>query len=124
MDIHFDGRVQTIASSTLSLEEACLDADIVIGAVLVVGAKAPKLVSNELVARMKDGSVLVDISVDQGGCFEATASDHPLESDVRRQRLRVLLRCQHARRRTHDIDARVGQRDSALRAGTRSTRMA
>ncbi len=72
VDIHFDGRVQTIASSTLSLEEACLDADIVIGAVLVVGAKAPKLVSNDLVARMRDGSVLVDISVDQGGCFEAT----------------------------------------------------
>jgi alanine dehydrogenase len=74
VDIHFDGRVQTIASSTLALEEACLDADIVIGAVLVVGAKAPKLVSNDLVARMRPGSVLVDISVDQGGCFEAT---HP-----------------------------------------------
>jgi len=72
VDIHFDGRVQTIASSTLTLEEACLDADIVIGAVLVVGAKAPKLVSNELVARMRPGSVLVDISVDQGGCFEDT----------------------------------------------------
>jgi alanine dehydrogenase len=72
VDIHFDGRVQTIASSALAIEEACLDADIVIGAVLVVGAKAPKLVSNELVARMRDGSVLVDISVDQGGCFEAT----------------------------------------------------
>ncbi len=72
VDIHFDGRVQTIASSTLSLEQACLDADIVIGAVLVVGAKAPKLVSNELVSRMRQGSVLVDISVDQGGCFEAT----------------------------------------------------
>jgi alanine dehydrogenase len=67
VDIHFDGRVQTIASSTLTLEEACLGADIVIGAVLVVGAKAPKLVSNELVSRMKPGSVLVDISVDQGG---------------------------------------------------------
>jgi alanine dehydrogenase len=72
VDIHFDGRVQTIASSTLTLEEACLDADIVIGAVLVVGAKAPKLVSNDLVARMRPGSVLVDISVDQGGCFEDT----------------------------------------------------
>jgi alanine dehydrogenase len=72
VDIHFDGRVQTIASSTLALEEACLDADIVIGAVLVVGARAPKLVSNDLVARMRPGSVLVDISVDQGGCFEAT----------------------------------------------------
>jgi alanine dehydrogenase len=72
LDIHFNGRVQTLASSTLAVEEACLDADIVIGAVLVVGAKAPKLVSNELVSRMKPGSVLVDISVDQGGCFEAT----------------------------------------------------
>src|SRR5664280_3753671 len=57
VDIHFDGRVQTIASSTLALEQACLDADIVIGAVLVVGAKAPKLVSNDLVARMRPGSV-------------------------------------------------------------------
>ena len=55
-----------------SIEETCVDADIVIGAVLIVGAKAPKLVSNQLVARMRPGSVLVDISVDQGGCFEAT----------------------------------------------------
>ncbi len=47
-----------------------LDADLVIGAVLVPGAKAPTLVSNELVSRMKPGSVLVDISIDQGGCFE------------------------------------------------------
>ena len=58
VDIHFDGRVETIASSTLAIEEACLASDIVIGAVLVVGAKAPKLVSNELVARMREGSVL------------------------------------------------------------------
>ena len=72
VDHHFDGRVETIASSTLAIEEVCLDADIVIGAVLVVGAKAPKLVSNDLVARMRHGSVLVDIAVDQGGCFEAT----------------------------------------------------
>jgi alanine dehydrogenase len=72
VDIHFDGRVETIASSTLAIEESCLWADMVIGAVLVVGAKAPKLVSNELVSRMREGSVLVDISVDQGGCFEAT----------------------------------------------------
>jgi alanine dehydrogenase len=72
VDHHFDGRLETIASSTHAVEVACLEADIVIGAVLVVGAKAPKLVSNELVARMRQGSVLVDISVDQGGCFEAT----------------------------------------------------
>jgi alanine dehydrogenase len=72
VDHHFDGRLQTIASSTHALEEACVEADLVVGAVLVVGAKAPKLVSNDLVSRMREGSVLVDISVDQGGCFEAT----------------------------------------------------
>ncbi|MBU6233231.1 MAG: alanine dehydrogenase [Acidobacteria bacterium] len=72
VDHHFRGDVETVASSTHAIEEACLLADIVIGAVLVVGAKAPKLVSDELVARMRPGSVLVDISVDQGGCFEAT----------------------------------------------------
>jgi len=54
----------------LNIERAVLDADMVIGAVLVPGAKAPKLVSNELVSRMKPGSVLVDIAIDQGGCFE------------------------------------------------------
>ncbi len=72
LDIHFNGRVETIASSTLAVEEAVRQADLVIGAVLVVGAKAPKLVSNDLVRTMKPGAVLVDISVDQGGCFEAT----------------------------------------------------
>lgn len=72
LDIHFNGRVQTIASSAHAIEEACLRSDIVIGAVLVVGAKAPKLVSNDLVRRMRPGAVLVDIAVDQGGCFEAT----------------------------------------------------
>ena len=72
VDHHFQGRVQTLASSSLALAEAVKDADIVIGAVLVVGAKAPKLVTDEMVATMKPGSVLVDISVDQGGCFEST----------------------------------------------------
>jgi alanine dehydrogenase len=74
VDHHFRGALETVASSTHAIEETCVDADIVIGAVLVVGAKAPKLVSDDLVAQMRDGSVLVDISVDQGGCFEST---HP-----------------------------------------------
>ncbi len=74
VDHHFRGALETVASSTHAIEETCVDADIVIGAVLVVGAKAPKLVSDDLVADMRDGSVLVDISVDQGGCFEST---HP-----------------------------------------------
>ncbi|MEU4516000.1 alanine dehydrogenase [Nonomuraea wenchangensis] len=69
-DLIYQGHCQTVASSTLEIERAVTEADLVIGAVLVPGAKAPKLVTNDLVARMKPGSVLVDISIDQGGCFE------------------------------------------------------
>ena len=69
-DAIYQGHCQTVASNTYEIERAVLDADLVIGAVLVPGAKAPQLVSNELVSRMKPGSVLVDISIDQGGCFE------------------------------------------------------
>jgi len=70
IDAIHGGRVQTIASNAFEIERACLAADLVIGAVLIPGAKAPRLVTNELVARMKPGSVLVDIAIDQGGCFE------------------------------------------------------
>ncbi len=68
----YGNRVHGLASSALAIREQCLQADMVIGAVLVAGAKAPTLVSNELVSQMKPGSVLVDIAVDQGGCFEDT----------------------------------------------------
>ncbi|MDP3712808.1 MAG: alanine dehydrogenase [Mycobacteriales bacterium] len=72
VDRIYQGHMQTVCSNTFEIERAVLDADLVIGAVLVPGAKAPTLVSDELVAAMKPGSVLVDISVDQGGCFEST----------------------------------------------------
>ncbi len=68
----YQGHLQTVASNALEVERACLEADLVIGAVLVPGAKAPTLVSDDLVRAMKPGAVLVDISVDQGGCFEST----------------------------------------------------
>ncbi|MFC0438970.1 alanine dehydrogenase [Kutzneria buriramensis] len=80
IDHEFHGRIRTVTSNRYALEQAVLEADLVIGAVLVAGAKAPKLVSNELVSRMKPGSVLVDISIDQGGCFEdsrPTTHDDP-----------------------------------------------
>ena len=70
LDDRYAGRVRTVVSNAHELEQACLGADLVIGAVLVPGARAPRLVSNELVSRMKPGSVLVDIAIDQGGCFE------------------------------------------------------
>src|SRR6266516_72286 len=73
-DAIYQGHCQTVASNAYEIERAVIDADLVIGAVLVPGAKAPKLISNELVARMKWGSVLVDISIDQGGTFE---DSHP-----------------------------------------------
>jgi alanine dehydrogenase len=76
----YQGHMQTVASNSFEVERAVLDADLVIGAVLVPGAKAPMLVSNELVSRMKPGSVLVDIAIDQGGCFEdsrPTTHDEP-----------------------------------------------
>ncbi len=69
-DAIYQGHCQTVASNAYEIERAVIDADLVIGAVLVPGAKAPMLISNDLVSRMKPGSVLVDISIDQGGCFE------------------------------------------------------
>jgi alanine dehydrogenase len=76
----YNNRVHGLASSRLAIEQQVSEADLVIGAVLIPGAAAPKLVSNELVSRMKPGSVLVDIAIDQGGCFEdsrATTHDDP-----------------------------------------------
>lgn len=80
-DRMYQGRIRTTTSNRYELERAVVEADLVIGAVLVPGAKAPKLVGNDLVSRMKPGSVLVDISVDQGGCFEdsrPTTHDDPV----------------------------------------------
>jgi len=70
VDLVYQGHMQTVTSNAYEVERAVLDADLVIGAVLVPGAKAPTLVSDEIVATMKPGSVLVDIAIDQGGCFE------------------------------------------------------
>lgn len=80
VDALYQGRIRTITSNAYQIEHTVLDADLVIGAVLIPGAKAPTLISNELVSRMKGGSVLVDVSVDQGGCFEdsrPTTHTHP-----------------------------------------------
>lgn len=70
IDTTYAGRIKTLAASHHTVDQQVTGADLVVGAVLVHGAKAPKLVSNEQVRRMKPGSVLVDIAIDQGGCFE------------------------------------------------------
>jgi alanine dehydrogenase len=80
LDEMFHGRVATLASTMHAVEDAVLDADVVIGAVLVAGASAPKLVSRAMLKSMKTGAVLVDVSIDQGGCFETsrpTTHAHP-----------------------------------------------
>src|SRR5262249_42098964 len=80
LDTEFGVRVRTRYSTAYELEDAVKRADLVIGAVLVPGAKAPKLISNALVAHMRPGAVLVDIAIDQGGCFEdsrPTTHDDP-----------------------------------------------
>ena len=74
LDALYGSRLKTVASNKYEIEKSLVEADLVIGSVLVPGAKAPKLVTNELVSRMKPGSVLVDIAIDQGGCFE---DSHP-----------------------------------------------
>ncbi len=70
LDRMFQGRLQTLASTAYEIERVVLQADLVVGAVLVTGARAPELVTGDLVRRMKPGAVLVDVSIDQGGCFE------------------------------------------------------
>ena len=83
IDEIYNGRIKTLMSSTASIQNSITDADLVIGAVLIPGARAPKLISNADVAKMKPGSVLVDIAIDQGGCFEdskATTHENPTYS--------------------------------------------
>jgi alanine dehydrogenase len=81
LEIALDGRVTLAMSNRLQIEECLADADMVIGAVLVPGALAPKLVTREMLGLMKPGAALVDVAIDQGGCFEtsrATTHDEPV----------------------------------------------
>jgi alanine dehydrogenase len=76
----FGGAVETLYSNPINIEQAVMRADLVVGAVLVTGAAAPKLVTRELIGKMEKGSVVVDVAVDQGGCIETckpTSHDHP-----------------------------------------------
>ena len=119
----FGNRIKTIASNAFELEKAVLEADLVIGAVLIPGAKAPKLVTNELVSRMKPGSVLVDIAIDQGGCFEDSRPTTHAEPTFTGARLGLLLRGQHARRGPQHLHLRADQRDAAVRRRTGQPRL-
>ena len=72
LDEILSGRVSLVMSSSLQIEESVAEADVVIGAVLIPGARAPKLVTREMIDGMKQGAVAVDVAIDQGGCFETS----------------------------------------------------
>jgi len=72
LDLVFGNRIHTVYSNAQSVEDAVLDADLVVGGVLIPGAAAPKLVTRAMISRMKKGAVVVDVAIDQGGCFETS----------------------------------------------------
>ena len=122
LDVTFGGRCSTVYSTTLAVEEMLPRADLVIGAVLVHGARAPYVVKREQLALMKPGAVLVDVAIDQGGCFETSRPDHAPRPDLRGRRDHPLLRRQHARRGPDHLHPRPHQRDAALRDRARRPR--
>ena len=112
------GRIVTLASNRGPVERAVAEADLVIGAVLVPGGRAPVVVSEEMVRSMKPGAVIVDVAIDQGGCIETShETTHPTRcSSPRRDPLR---RRQHAGRRAPHLHLRAHQHHAPLprRAG-------
>jgi len=112
------GRVTLLMSSSLQIAASVEDADLVIGAVLVPGALAPKLVTREMIAGMKEGAVVVDVAIDQGGCFE-TSHRPRTPTRLRCRRRYPLLRREHAGRGAHHVDEGADERDPAVRRGDR-----
>ena len=123
LEMMLDGRITLAMSNELQIQESVQDADLVIGAVLIPGARAPKLITREMLPTMKPGSVLVDVAIDQGGCAE-TSKPTTLRSDVRRRRGRPLLRREHARRRADLVHEGADERHAAVRRGDREARLA
>ena len=113
----FGSQLKTVYSTAHAIEELVRDADLVIGAVLIAGAAAPKLVTRAMVKTMKPGAVLVDIAIDQGGCFETSRPTTHAEPTYRARRRDSLLRHQHAGRGAAHLHVRADQRHAAVCAG-------
>ena len=124
LDLQFGAQLHTLFSTMENIEREVTAADLVIGAVLIPGAAAPKLVSRALVRAMKPGAVVVDISIDQGGCFETSKpTTHAAPTYVEDGR-RPLLCDEYAGGGCPHLDCRAQQRDPAVCAGTRRSRLA
>ena len=122
LDMFFSSQIKTAYASRAAIANAVEEAELVIGAVLVPGAAAPKLVTREMLKTMKRGSVLVDIAIDQGGCFETSPCHDARRSGLRGRRHHPLLRRQHAGRGGADQRLRAQQCDPAVRAEDREPR--
>ena len=122
LDEILSGRVSTVMSSTLQIESSIADADVVIGAVLVPGTRAPKLVTRAMLGVMKAGSVIVDVAIDQGGCVETAKPTTHSDPVYYGRRRHPLLRREHAGRRSDHVDEGADERDAALRRGDRRAR--
>ena len=114
-----NSRCSTCFASTLEVEARLPEMDLVIGAVLVHGAKAPHVVTRAQLGLMKKNAVLVDVSIDQGGCFETSKRDHALRPHLRGRRHHALLRGQHAGRGADHVHLGADQRDDAVRGQAR-----
>ena len=124
LDARFRGAARTVFSTRTAIAEIVKRADLLICAVLLPGARTPKLIANEMLATMKPGVVILDVAIDQGGCCESsrpTSHSHP---NLRLGRRRALLRAQHARRRPAHVELRAQQCDLALRSRDRRQRLA
>ena len=118
LDDIFNGMVVTLASNTYTIAETLRHADLVIGGVLIPGASAPKLVRREMISRMKRGSVVVDVAIDQGGCFETSQADYPYRSDLFRGQRAALLRLEYAGRGAAYVHSGADQRHLPVSSGT------
>ncbi len=122
LDVAFAGRASTVYSSTLAIEEMLPAADLVIGAVLVHGGRAPHVITRAQLALMKRHAVLVDVSIDQGGCFETSRPTTHSQPDLRGRRHHALLRHEHAGRGSDHLHLRAHERDAAVRDRARRAR--
>ena len=119
IDEHFQGRIETLMSNRANVEAAAVDADLLVGAVLVAGARAPVLVTEETVRRMRPGSVIVDVAVDQGGCVATTRPTTHAEPTYRAPRGDPLRGDEHAGARAAHLHLRADERDAPPRAAAR-----
>ena len=123
LDDIFGGRVETVLSNEAAIEEELMHADLVVGAVLLPGgAQAPHLVKRYMLKQMRPGSVVVDVAIDQGGCFETSRPTTHTDPTYVEEGRRALLRGQHAGRRGAHLDAGPDRQDAALRRADRRPR--